>query len=244
MSWKKTAAVFMTALCISGGASAYNLQSIAKAHLPPAFTYQDIPEQQELKFHNFTYPYHMGQLSVMLQKSRKFAYGYIVTAKLPPAGADTLKPFFREYLTVKEWRSLSRMNRAFLDEDSPLRKGAEEVMKNWAKNVVGELGEGVKITLSDFEPYRKLTADEAYLYTMGAKITFDSDGLIQPFYGRAYFLRENDHIDVMMLLTPDEGKEPLVYAIDDLAKAAAKETNMQEEKEDLSVMLAKGAAGN
>ena len=180
----------------------------------------------------------------MLQKSRKFAYGYIVTTKLPPAGADTLKPFFREYLTVKEWRSLSRMNRAFLDEDSPLRKGAEEVMKNWAKNVVGELGEGVKITLSDFEPYRKLTADEAYLYTMGAKITFDSDGLILPFYGRAYFFRENDHIDVMMLLTPDEGKEPLVYAIDDLAKAAAKETDMQEEKEDLSVMLAKGAAGN
>ena len=64
------------------------------------------------------------------------------------------------------------------------------------------------------------------------------------FYGRAYFFRENDHIDVMMLLTPDEGKEPLVYAIDDLAKAAAKETDMQEEKEDLSVMLAKGAAGN
>ena len=54
MSWKKTAAVFMTALCISGGASAYNLQSIAKAHLPLAFTYQDIPEQQELKHHNFT----------------------------------------------------------------------------------------------------------------------------------------------------------------------------------------------
>ena len=46
MSWKKTAAVFMTVLCISGGASAYDLQSIAKAHLPPAFTYQDIPEQR------------------------------------------------------------------------------------------------------------------------------------------------------------------------------------------------------
>ena len=43
---------------------------------------------------------------------------------------------------------------------------------------------------------------------------------------------------------PDEGKEPLVYAIDDLAKAAAKGTDMQEEKEDLSVMLAKGTAGN
>ena len=34
MSWKKTAAVFMTVLCISGGASAYDLQSIAKARLP------------------------------------------------------------------------------------------------------------------------------------------------------------------------------------------------------------------
>ena len=42
MSWKKTAAVFMMVLCISGGTSAYNLQSIAKECLPPAFTYQDI----------------------------------------------------------------------------------------------------------------------------------------------------------------------------------------------------------
>ena len=53
MSWKKTAAVFMTALCISGGASAYNLQSIAKACLPPAFTYQDIPAQQESEVPQF-----------------------------------------------------------------------------------------------------------------------------------------------------------------------------------------------
>lgn len=110
MSWKKTAAVFMTALCISGGASAYNLQSIAKAHLPPAFTYQDIPEQQELKFHNFTYPYHMGQLSVMLQKKPKIRLrlhchrqaascgsGYIETV-LPgiPDGKRMEKPFPHE----------------------------------------------------------------------------------------------------------------------------------------------------
>ena len=173
-------------------------------------------------------------------KSSAVIYSIAETAK-----ANNLKPYdYFEYLLTEIPKHLDDTNRAFLDEDSPLRKGAEEVMKNWAKNVVGELGEGVKITLSDFEPYRKLTADEAYLYTMGAKITFDSDGLILPFYGRAYFFRENDHIDVMMLLTPDEGKEPLVYAIDDLAKAAAKETDMQEEKEDLSVMLAKGAAGN
>lgn len=240
MNWKKTAAVLMTALLISGGASAYDLPKIAKENLPPAFTYLDIPEEQELKFTNFTYPYHMGQLSVMFSGSKKFAYGYIVTAELPAEGAEKLEPFFREYLTVKEWRSLSKMNRAFCDENSSLRKGAEEVMKSWLKNVVGELGEGVKITLSDLEPYRKLTADEAYLYTMGAKIVFNADRLLVPFYGRAYFFRENDHMDVMMLLTPDEGKGPLVYAIDDLAKAAAKEIEtMESGKEDLSVMLAK-----
>ena len=68
MSWKKTAAVFMTVLCISGGASAYDLQSIAKAHLPPAFTYQDIPEQQELKFHNFTYPHHLSRFPQSYRK--------------------------------------------------------------------------------------------------------------------------------------------------------------------------------
>lgn len=69
MSWKKTAAVFMTVLCISGGASAYDLQSIAKAHLPPAFTYQDIPEQQELKFHDFTIPITWGSFPSCFKKA-------------------------------------------------------------------------------------------------------------------------------------------------------------------------------
>lgn len=244
MNWKKTAVILTAAFSVSVGASAYDLEALAKESLPTAFSYQDIPESQELKASDFTLPYHMGQLSVMFDGSKKLAYGYILTAKLPAAGAEKLKPFLSEYLTVKEWRSLSKMNRAFLDPNSEFRKGMEEVIKSWAKNTVGELSEGVEVVLSDMEPYRKLTANEAYLYTMGAKITFISDGFRLPFYGRAYFFRENDHMNVMMLLSPDEGKEPLVYAIDDLAKAAAKETALQEEEEDLSVMLAKGAAEN
>ena len=44
-------------------------------------------------------------------------------------------------------------------------------------------------------------------------------------YSRAYFFPSADgkNLDVLMLFTPDEGKGPLVYAIDDLAKEAAKE---------------------
>ena len=38
-------------------------------------------------------------------------------------------------------------------------------------------------------------------------------------YSRMYFMRNGNDIDMLMLLTPDEGKQPLVFAIDDAAKA-------------------------
>ena len=142
MSWKKTAAVFMTALCISGGASAYNLQSIAKAHLPPAFTYQDIPEQQELKFHNFTYPYHMGQLSVMLQKSRKFAYGYIVTAKLPAYQDEAGRKVIGQMVSLADLTRQGFMNGDISTVMSP------RTVLTWAENasIFGDVGFAFRLT--------------------------------------------------------------------------------------------------
>mgnify|MGYP000099202334 FL=1 len=68
------------------------------------------------------------------------------------------------------------------------------------------------------EPLRKVTL-QSLLYTAGGKIIFDSDGLIYPMYSRMYFMRNGNDIDMLMLLTPDEGKQPLVFAIDDAAKA-------------------------
>ncbi len=242
MNWKKAAiAMAASALLLSGEASAYDLGKIARETLPASFKYTDIPEEQEVKLFSETYTYHMGQLSILTRRSNKFSYGYIATAELPPAEEESLDLYFREYLSVDEWRGLVRINRALMNENSLLRKGAEEILRGWAQNAVGDLAKNVKISVQDIEPYRKLSSDEAYLYTAGARIIFDADGFIAPFYSRAYFFKEGNHLDVMMLLTPDEGKGPLVYAIDDLAKTAAKEVYTKDERrEDLSIMLAKG----
>ena len=64
---------------------------------------------------------------------------------------------------------------------------------------------------------------EAYVYTAGGRIVYDAQGLLMPMYARSYFFLGENGLEVMMLLAPDEGKDILVYAIDDLAKAAAKE---------------------
>lgn len=95
-----------------------------------------------------------------------------------------------------------------------------------AVNALGEVAEqNVSADISEIEPFRRLTADEAYVFTAGAHITYNAGGLILPMYSRAYFFPSADgkNLDVLMLFTPDEGKGPLVYAIDDLAKEAAKE---------------------
>ena len=182
----------------------------------------------------------MGQLSVMLSKSGKFAYGYVIKAELPMVGSDFLKPYFRQNLSVNEWRGLVRLNRLVMDENSPLRKGAAEIMRGWAAGILGNAAYEVKINLYEIEPYHRLSSDESYLYVAGSKIIYDVGGLEFPFYTRMYFFRNNGHIDLIMLITPDEGKNPLLYALDDLSKAAAKEAYATIMKgQDLSVLLAK-----
>ena len=47
-------------------------------------------------------------------------------------------------------------------------------------------------------------------------------------------------MDMMLLVMPDETKEPVIYVTDDLAKTVAKEIYTDREgKEDLAVMLGK-----
>ena len=98
------------------------------------------------------------------------------------------------------------MNKQILNEDSPLMLEIRKTMGSWAERVIGTEGRAnLKIHFTEMEPLRKVTL-QSLLYTAGGKIIFDSDGLIYP-------------IDMLMLLTPDEGKQPLVFAIDDAAKA-------------------------
>ena len=57
-------------------------------------------------------------------------------------------------------------------------------------------------------------------------------------YCRSYFFPGSEGLDVLMLFTPDEGKAPLLYAIDNLVNAAAKEElNGAAGYKDLGVVL-------
>ena len=217
----------LAALLLAGGsASAYDIASLAGKTLSKNFIYKDIPETQSLSFGGGEIPYHMGQLSIIRKRSQKFSSGYIVQAKLPRQLAEEMRPYFRMNLGEEQWEGLSRVNRALLNPASPLRVNMEKTVMSLAVNALGEVAEqNVTADISEIEPFRRLTADEAYVFTAGAHITYSAGGLILPMYSRAYFFPSADgkSLDVLMLFTPDEGKGPLVYAIDDLAKEAAKE---------------------
>ena len=223
---KRLAALILAALLLAGGsASAYDIASLAEKTLSKNFVYKDIPENQSLSFGGGEIPYHMGQLSIIRKRAQKFSSGYIVQAKLPQVLADQMRPYFRMNLEEEQWEGLTRVNRALLNPSSPLRMNMEKTVMSLAVNALGAVAEqNVTAEISEIEPFRRLNADEAYVFTAGAHVTYSAGGMILPMYSRAYFFPSADgkNLDVLMLFTPDEGKDPLVYAIDDLAKEAAK----------------------
>lgn len=138
--------------------------------------------------------------------------------------AEALKPYFKMNRDEHVWRRLTQMNRALLNPASPLRKGIEETVLSLARNAIGPAADSsIKVELSSLEPFRRLDVDEAYVYTAGGLITYNAEGMKLPMYCRSYFFPGSEGLDVLMLFTPDEGKAPLLYAIDDLVNAAAKE---------------------
>lgn len=225
MKWKMTAlaACLAASCCFSAGA--YDISRLAAKTLPNGFTYKEIEEPQILSFWGQEVPYQMGQLQVTLKKRQAFSSGYIIRTKLPASMEQGLWPFFKLNRDEKVWKILNRMNRALWNPESPLRKNIESTMKSLAANALGPIAEkDVRVLVSDIEPMRRLSGEEAYVYTAGGTITYDSGGLLLPMYCRAYFFPGDNGLDVLMLFTPDEGKGPLVYAIDDLAQAAARES--------------------
>lgn len=239
---KKLIALAIALSCLTGGmASAYDMNALAAKTLPERFSYRAIPGEEVLDFAGQQIPYAMGQLSVTLKRSQKFASGYIIQSRLPVTIADEIRPFFRFRLGEREWDALIRMNRALLTRDSHLRREIERTMKNLAVNAMGPVAEEkVSVEISHIEPFRRLESNEAYVYTAGGLITFNAQGLIYPMYCRAYFFPDGaqKEMEVMMLLAPDEGKGPLVYALDDLAKEAAREELIGSEGyKDLGVIL-------
>lgn len=240
MKWKIMALTALTAACLAGSAGAYDMNQVAAKALPKQFAYQDIAGEQTLSFMGQEIPYQMGQLQITLKKQQRFASGYIIRGELPVAMADVMKPYFKMNRDEKVWQQLTRMNRALLNPDSPLRKSIEETMLTLAENSLGPVARSaVTVDISNVEPFRRLTSDEAYVYTAGGLITYNAEGMLLPMYCRAYFFPSDSALQVMMLFTPDEGKAPLLYAIDDLANEAAKESLMGTAGyQDLGMLLA------
>lgn len=224
---KKIASLLLVLSLLAGGsAAAYDIQALADQNLPERFTYKDIPGTEKLPFAGMEVPYHMGQLAVNLSRAKKFSSGYIVRTRIPARSTEAMMDFFVMNLGPEQWKILSKLNRAFMDPESQVRKDMEKTMLGLAVNAMGPLAEkNVKVEISGEEPLRRLAANEAYVLTAGARVIYDEEGLILPMYTRAYLFPSSDrkYLEILMLFTPDEGKGPLVYAIDDLAKSAAKE---------------------
>lgn len=224
---KKIASLLMTAVLLMGAsAAAYDFQALAEKNLPDRFTYKDIPGTQTISFAGGEVPYQLGQLAVNLNSAKKFSSGYIIRTRLPQKSAKMMMPFFAMNLGEEQWKVLTEVNRAFLDPESTLRKDMEKTMMGLAINAMGPLAEkNVTVEISGEEPLRRLAGNESYVLTAGARVIYNEEGLILPMYTRAYLFPSEDrkYLDVLMLFTPDEGKGPLIYAIDDLAKIAAKE---------------------
>ena len=243
MKWKRVVLAACLALSCSVSAGAYEVSQLAAETLPKGFVYKEIEGQQTLPFWGQDVSYQLGQLQVTMNKKQTFSSGYIIRTRLPDWMEKGLRPFFKLNRDEKVWKILNQMNRALWNPASPLRKHIEDTMKSLAVNAMGPIAEeGVQVKISDIEPMRRLSADEAYVYTADGVVTYDSGGLLLPMYCRTYFFPANQGLDVLMLFTPDEGKGPLVYAIDDLARAAAKESILgQEGYRDLGEILGEQA---
>lgn len=223
---KITSLLLALSLLAGQAAMAYDIQVLADQNLPERFTYKDIPGTEKIPFAGGEVSYQMGQLAVNLNSAKKFSSGYIVRTRVPAQSTESMMSFFGMNLGEEQWKVLSDLNRAFLDPESKIRKEMEKTMLGLAVNAMGPLAEkNVKVDISGEEPLRRLIANEAYVLTAGARVVYDEEGLILPMYTRAYLFPSSDrkYLEILMLFTPDEGKGPLVYAIDDLAKAAAKE---------------------
>jgi len=226
------------ALALAAPAGAYDISKIAAETLPESFTFKAGTEDRVFTYPGGSTTYRIGQLSAKNRRNTRFSSGWLITAELPKEGAEKLKPYFKNNLTGSEWRGLISLNRALGNKDSNFRKNLDTVLRDWAKEFMPDVTSEAKTDIIEIEPYRRLSADEAWLYTAGGKIIFDTDRIIQPLYARAYFFRDGDHLDLLMLVAPDEGKGPLVYAVNDLAARAAKETfEKAEDEERLEVLL-------
>ena len=222
MKWRGLVLAAGAAALMAQGAAASELSEAAKAALPPMFVLHELPGTQSLSFQGRTLPYTAAQLTANMRRQDMFLSGYVFFGEVPEADRALVAPYFQYNLTEEELSGLAAVNSAFFDTEAPLHKAVEESLSRWADQMMGGSGAArLQVALEDMEPIRKVSHTEALLYTAGARVTLSSDGFIMPLYGRAYMYPDGSSYRVVMLITSDDSRQPMAYAIEDLARDAA-----------------------
>lgn len=214
-------ALLLAAAAVPAGAS--ELTEAARTALPPMISYRELPGQQTVVFDGWTIPYTAGQLVADLKRRDMYMTGYVFSSTTGDnAAAEALfAPYFRYQLTPEDYEGLAAVNRSFFDEDAPLHQAVQAAVTRWADQIVGGTGANLEVPLRDMEPVRRAGDMNCVVYTAGARIVLSSDGLILPMYGRGYMYKDGSHYRTVVLITGDDSRQILTYALEDMVKAAA-----------------------
>jgi hypothetical protein len=240
----KWIATWLFVLCclIGGYANAYdiNMGDVVKQNLSYRYTYVPIEGTHTMTSEAGSVTYQMGQIRVIKNKMKDFFFGYLAWGPMPDAYAAAIKPYFYGSTTEEEWKNLITFNRALLHPGSAVRKGIDNQLRQLAVQAAGPVTEkDFSVELSQIEPFRRLSSDNPEIYTMGGHIDFHSGVMKYPMYGRVYFFPNDGNIEMMLFLVPDEGKDFLLYAVDDLVKIMAHNAAVSISGNDLAVTLGK-----
>lgn len=181
----------------------------------PSFQYKELKEPFELRIMNEPVTIHEGQLSFSMNDL--FFSGMIYRFNLPEDIANKIMPYFKVNLTQEEWDGVSEINKDFLNPDSELNREIKNIIAPWAKGMTGINEDSeLSVRFQDVEPFRKVSMNKI-MYTAGGKIILNSGNFRIPMYIRCYFIKNGNSINTLLMVTPDEGKQPLLYELEDMA---------------------------
>lgn len=224
MTGKGIALAALLFAAASAPAGASDLTEAAAAALPPMVSYRELPGMQYAEFLGERYAYTAGQLVADLRRRGMYLAGYVISASTEgrPAEEAAFAPYFRYRQTEKELAGLAAVNRSFFDETAVLHQAVQAAVSRWADEMVGGAGAHLEVTLKDMEPVRRAGDVNFVMYTAGARIVLSSEGLILPLYGRGYMYRDGDHYRTVVLITSDDSRQLLTYALTDMVTEAAR----------------------
>lgn len=221
MKWRSCLLTLAAAALLGSGAAASDLGEAAKV-LPPVFTLRELPGREYLYFQGRRYPYEAAQLTADMRREGIFLSAYLFSGTIPDDEKALAAPYFQYNLGPAELAGLAALNAAFFNKDAALHKALEDMVSRWADQMAGGTeGARLVVALDEMEPVRRAGDASAILYTAGTRVTLSSEGLILPLYGRAYLYRDGGDYRVLMLITSDDSRQPMMYALEDIAVEAA-----------------------